>query len=125
MTGIGVGARPVSPVATLLAVLVAAPLLAGCGFLGGIPAEPDNLDTWSARPLPPDPAIAAVAVADHGSCRLDDPADEAVEPVPQILVQDRRTQNIAAFLVQNVEHFGGCIVSRSSGEAGGATRDAC
>lgn len=98
--------------------LVAAAALAGCRGFGPAPT-PDSLATWSSRPLPPDPGLTAVAIGEHAACRLDPDMSDAVVPaVPQVLVQDRRTENIAAFLVQNADHFGGCMVSRS-GESGG------
>jgi hypothetical protein len=73
--------------------------------------------------LPPDPRLTAIAVGENAACRLDgDPSDAMIPPVPQVLIQDRRTENIAAFLVQNADHFGSCMVSRS-GEAGGGFGD--
>jgi hypothetical protein len=103
--------------------IVAAAALAGCGAAAFPVGTPDSLETWNARPLPPDPAMAAVAIGENGPCLMGDAG--AVDPplVPQILVQDRRTPNIAGFLVQSATHFGSCIVSRSSGMAGGGYGD--
>jgi hypothetical protein len=92
--------------------------LAGClGLLGD--SRRDDLSTWQAQPLPPDAGLAAKAIGDNGACRMDDPSDAVFEPVPVILVQDRRTFDSAAFLVQSPAHFGSCTVTRASGGSGG------
>ena len=108
-----------TPFARAALVPIAGTFLAGCGFAASFAqGTPDSLSTWRDHPLPPDPALAARAIAEGGPCRMDDPTDDVVEPVPQILVQDRRTQGAAAFLVQSPTHFGDCTVSTGSSGAG-------
>ena len=95
---------------------VAAPLVAGCGFFAGMAQGPaDDLTTWSAQPLPPDPALTAEAIGENSPCVMDDNEDDIPPAPPRVLVQDRRMQNTAAFLVQTAEHFGSCLISRWSG----------
>jgi hypothetical protein len=96
---------------------IASTLLAGCGLASFAQRPQDNLGTWSDVPLPPDAALAAQALAADGACRMDDPGDNVVEPAPQILVQDRRTADSAAFLVRSPKHFGSCTITRSTGSS--------
>jgi hypothetical protein len=109
-----------TPFAGVALLPVAAPLLAGCALAASVAqGPPEDLSTWSLTPLAPDPALAASAIGEDGACRMDDPTDNVVAPQPQILVQDRRTQNTAAFLVLSPQHFGDCTVSRGTGSSGG------
>ena len=94
-------------------------LLAGCGLASVAQRPAEDLSTWSLTPLPPDAALAASAIGENGACRMDDPTDNIVAPIPQILVQDRRTQNTAAFLVLSPQHFGDCTITRSGSSGGG------
>lgn len=97
-----------------------AALLVGCSLLPMAQApKADDLSTWSLTPLPPDPALAASAVGADGACRMDDPSDDVVAPVPQILVQDRRLPDTAAFLVLSATQFGDCLISRGGGSSSG------
>jgi hypothetical protein len=101
-------------------VALASTSLSACGILARVERpEPDRLARWQALPLPPDPALAAKALAGNGPCLMDDPGDNVVEPVPVVLVQDRRTVDSAAFLVQSPNHFGSCTITRASGMSGG------
>ena len=100
-------------------LLLVAGLLAGCGFFREGAGEPDRLATWSSQPLPPDPSITALALGENGPCRMDDPTDNIVGPMPQVLLQDRRMTNIAAFLVATPANFGSCIVARTGSSGGG------
>ena len=107
-------------VVTRVALLpIAGVFLAACGLASMAQRPPDDLTTWSLTPLPPDPALAATAIGENGACRMDDPTDNVLAPVPQILVQDRRTQDTAAFLVLTPQQFGDCLTTRAGGSSAG------
>jgi hypothetical protein len=110
----------VTPFGRVALLPVAGAVLTGCGAFASMAAGTgDDLSTWSRTPLPPDAGLAAKAVADGGACRMDDPTDNITDPAPQVLIQDRRTQDTAAFLVASATHFGDCMITRSNGASGG------
>jgi hypothetical protein len=87
---------------------IGAVALAGCGSL--IASQPDDLSTWQRAPIPPDPRIAAMATE---ACR---PLDENF--VVQVILQDRRTESTAAFLLAGPGWTGSCLTSLAGGGAG-------
>lgn len=103
---------PVGPRAVVV-LLVLSIALMGCVAPG---ASADDLKGWQARPLPPDLSLAQFAVG-QDVCRAGQPAGFAV----RVLLQDRRTEWTAAFLVEGAGFTGSCAVSRG-GNAGGSGR---
>ena len=101
-------------VALLLAGAVAM-AAAGCGVARVEQQTPDSAAAWGPRPLPPDPALAAQAIAGDSACR----ALENPEPL-RVLVQDRRTERTAAFLVAGATQFGSCLISKGDFASGGS-----
>jgi hypothetical protein len=102
-------------VAGLLLAGALAITAAGCSVARVEQQTPDSAAAWVAQPLPPDPALAVQAVADGSTCRLLDNA----EPI-RVLVQDRRTERTAAFLVGGATQFGSCLISKGDFASGGA-----
>ena len=92
-----------------LAVLV----LAGCGGFRGAPAA-DTLQDWSAVPLAPNPALASQALT-ASVCRG---GDAQAGPL-QVVLEDRRTAQTAAFLVTGPSWVGSCLITLSNGNASG------
>ena len=95
------------------ALLVLSTVLAGCGVARVEQATPDTFETWSLTPLPPDPALASLALAEQSVCR-----SGTDEPI-RIAVQDRRTASTAGFLMLGATTFGGCIITSAGGPSGG------
>lgn len=102
---------------TQLLALAAASMLvaAGCGVARVVEPAEDSLATWSERPLAPDPALAALALAEQSACVALGNAGMA-----RILVQDRRMPNTAAFLVSGPTFFASCLVTRDGSSRGGS-----
>src|SRR5262245_22428695 len=122
--------RPMNPTPTararlsravgIAAALALPVLLAGCGAIASFFAGPqDNFSTWQTTPLPPDPALNELA-AGISSCRIDLADGDQLE----IVLQDRRTQWTAAFLVKGPTTVGSCYASSSGGGAGGGSMPA-
>jgi hypothetical protein len=86
----------------------------GCDIGRAQPAPIDDLAKWSRAPLPPDPALAALAAAGSSSCSGMSDAG----PIT-LLLQDRRTAVTAAFLVAGPDLFGECLVSSGGGGSSG------
>jgi hypothetical protein len=99
----------------LLIAFVAGALLAGCWMARDVRPTADNFATWSETPLAPDPNLAAVARDPNSSCN-GGPGTGQV----QILLQDRRTSQTAAFLFSGPNVFGSCIVTAGGNSSGGS-----
>ncbi len=98
---------------------IATVAMAGCGFGRAFAPTPDDLSTWQRVPLAPDPHLSQSA-ANFPPCRPDVPDGVAIE----ILLQDRRTETTAAFLVRGPVTFGSCMYSASGGGGGGGSQPA-
>jgi hypothetical protein len=81
----------------------------------GPPSE--DLSTWSDTPLPPDPALDAKAMEAQSSCQG---SPDAGAPM-RVLIQDRRTQWTAAFLMSGPGQFGSCLLTTAGGMSGGGS----
>lgn len=99
----------------LVGVVAATVLIAGCGLARVEQPTEDTLATWSDHPLPPDAALAASAASEMTSCKGDPDAGRV-----RVLLQDRRTQQSAAFLVADQNSFGSCFVSSGAGVTSGS-----
>ena len=95
----------------VVAGAVVASSLAACR-MGFAPSQ-DPLTLWQRMPLPPDPALAAKAVAGAGCA----PSDVA-QPI-RIVLQDQRTPSTAAFLLAGNNGSGSCLLSLEGGSGGG------
>lgn len=91
-------------------------VIGGCSVARMAQATPDAFAGWSTVPLAPDPALTARVVRGETACNL----DPASGPM-RILVQDRRTQQTAAFLVASTTRFGSCTVTGSGGASSGGS----
>jgi hypothetical protein len=96
---------------TALAVAVLS--VAGCGLAPSL--KPDDFSGWQARPLAPDPGLAANA-SKADACKSRSVFLNQTLPPPfplpmQVIVQDRRTPSTAAFVVANEGYVGSCLVS--------------
>ena len=101
--------------AVIAVVGALAAVVGGCSVARVEQASPDAAAAWSAVPLPPDPALAAQAIAEGSTCRdIENP-----EPV-EVLIQDRRTERTAAFLVAGPTTFGSCLISKGDFSTGGS-----
>ena len=101
-----------------LAILALPLLLTGCGIGGLLAPAPDDLSSWQAVPLPPDAGLAEAARS-QTVCRLG-----AEQGAPKVVLQDRRTQWTAAFLVADAGNAGSCMLSSRGGGGGGASQPA-
>lgn len=101
--------------AGLLVAFAAGVLLAGCGLARVVQPTPDNFATWSETPLAPDPNLAAAALNPNSACNAGPGAARV-----QILLQDRRTSQTAAFLFSGPDVFGSCIVTAGGNSSGGS-----
>jgi hypothetical protein len=98
-------------------MFVVAALVSGCGaFRQAGPA--DDLRGWSAAPLPIDARLATEALK-SSVCR----AGEDAGPV-NIVLQDRRTAQSAAFLVAGQGWSGSCLITVANGNGSGGSRSA-
>jgi hypothetical protein len=92
-------------VAAVAAASLAAASLAGCRGLAA--TAQDDLSSWQAVPLPPDPGLAAQAAE---ACR---PLDEVF--AAQVVLQDQRTASTAGFLLASPGWIGSCMFSGNGG----------
>src|SRR5215218_2380768 len=90
-------------------LVVLALLVAGCGLTRVVQPSPDRFGEWTVTPLPPDPALAAAAREGRSACSAG--AGGAGGAGIQILLQDRRTPQTAAFLFTSPGAFGSCLVT--------------
>lgn len=108
--------RAVSRLVRLMPTIVVAVLVVGCGVATVDKPPTDDLSTWQAVPLQPDPALEAIAASAQSSCRVGPQAD----PV-RLLLQDRRTTWTAAFLFIAPGAYGDCFVTTAIGGMGGGS----
>jgi hypothetical protein len=87
----------------------------GCGVSRVVGPTPDTFTTWSLTPLPPDPTLAQQAMNPQSSCNSGPGG-----PPTQIVLQDRRTAQTAAFMFSGVNVFGSCILTSGTGSSGGS-----
>lgn len=106
---------PKRRVGGLLVALAAGVLLAGCAVARVVQPTPDNFAAWSETPLAPDPNLAVVALDPKSSCHAGAGGGQI-----QILLQDRRTSQTAAFLFSGPNVFGSCIVTANGNSSGGS-----
>jgi hypothetical protein len=99
-----------------MTVLAVASLATGCALARVQQPEADTLATWSEHPLPPDAAMSAKAVSEQSSCTVED-KDRPI----RVLIQDRRTQQSAAFLFAGRAVFGSCFVTTGGGGTSGGS----
>jgi hypothetical protein len=86
---------------------VAMSALSACGAYSAAPTAvptPDMFASWSDRPLPPDPNLTAKMLDPVHGCQLG-----MQGAAPNIILQDRRTESTAAFLVSDRTVFGMCL----------------
>jgi hypothetical protein len=106
----------VSRVGQGLLMAATAVLVAGCGLREALTPTQDMLSMWSDRPLAPSADLAARAT-DPGS-----PCSAGHDRLPvQVLLQDRRTEVTAAFLIAGATTFGSCILTSAGGGSGGGS----
>jgi hypothetical protein len=91
-------------------------LVGGCALREALTPTEDSLSTWSDRPLAPSPDLATRATDPNSTCS----AGHDGLPV-RILLQDRRTEATAAFLVAGATTFGSCLVTSAGGGSGGGS----
>jgi hypothetical protein len=102
-------------------VLASLPMLlwtAGCDLVVAptVAPPPTMPVVWSTTPLPMDPAMAAAAERAGSTCQ------QANQPV-RVVVGDRRTAGVAAFILENATRLDSCIFTFVDGRiaAGGAS----
>jgi len=99
----------------LVLYLAALSFVVGCALREPVTPNEDPLSTWSDRPLAPSADLAARATDPSSACS----AGHDGLPV-RTLLQDRRTEATAAFLVAGMTTFGGCIVTSGGASGGGS-----
>ena len=103
--------------ARLTSLLAIALIVAGCWVTRVEGGATDDLSTWSNVPLPADPALDAMAMEPQSSCQG---SPDAAAPM-RIVIQDRRTQWTAAFLMTGPGQFGSCLLTSAGGMSGGSS----
>ena len=100
----------------MAAVALLALVFAACR--GSVGPDLDTLAGWQARPLAPDAQLAQHA-SQQEACR----SGQLDGVLVRVLLQDRRTESTAAFLVAGPGFTGSCLVSLQGGNAGGGSTD--
>jgi hypothetical protein len=96
-----------------MTIALAVAVLAGLAWFAR--AIPDDLSSWQATPLTPDPALTEAARS-HPSCQTRMISGLATPPPPlelpmQVVLQDRRTAGTAGFIVTTEGYVGVCLLS--------------
>jgi hypothetical protein len=100
-------------------------VLVGCGIGSLLAPTPEDLSTWQAVPLPPNPELATAALGASACMNLgwEEGAEQEGGPI-SVVLQDRRTASTAAFIIAGPETIGSCMFSSSGGSAGGSSQPA-
>ena len=104
----------------LVAAIAAGAAVAGCSLARTDVPVPISQEAWSDRPLPPSADLADRVLGPDSPCLVQ---DEGPQPL-QLLVQDRRMRDGAAFFVTSPGHFCSAmfLTNGSSSSVGPALR---